>query len=192
MTCTWLSRPTGSGPSRCPRCRRASRAASKSSTPGRRRVASVRRRRTGLSRFPTSTATSTSSTRRRTASSAHWTESSKRASTSRPRRSATRSDQLAAAESRYSFEKDQGDTPQDRLDKLLQYIAATHEFHRGQFPGRAAAVRHPAACGRRVLCRSRSRGQPNIPGPGGPPVAPMGPGGPSPLAPAPQSLPVAA
>lgn len=37
-------------------------------------------------------------------------------------------DQIAMAQSRYLFEKDQGDTPRDRLDLILQYIAATQEL----------------------------------------------------------------
>lgn len=37
-------------------------------------------------------------------------------------------DQIATAQSRYLFEKDQGDTPRDRTDMLLQYIAATQEL----------------------------------------------------------------
>lgn len=37
-------------------------------------------------------------------------------------------DQLGTAQSRYLFEKNQGDTPQDRLDLILQYLAATQEL----------------------------------------------------------------
>ena len=99
-------------------------------------------------------------------------------------------DQLAAAESRYSFEKDQGDTPQDRLDKLLQYIAATHELIEDSAPAAPPSfgIQPPAGPG---PVPQPFPGQPNIPGPGGAPAPPaLGPGGPP--APAPASLPVAA
>jgi hypothetical protein len=85
------------------------------------------------------------------------------------------SDQLATAQSRYLFEKNQGDTPQDRLDLILQYIGATQELIEDNAPPPAPAA--PPGFG-----------------------MPAGPAGPPPVAqpfpavpnvPAPQSLPTA-
>jgi hypothetical protein len=49
-------------------------------------------------------------------------------------------DQIAMAQSRYLFEKEQGDTPRDRLDMILQYIAATQELIEDAMPANDAGA----------------------------------------------------
>lgn len=91
-------------------------------------------------------------------------------------------DQVAMAQSRYLFEKSQGDTPRDRLDMILQYIAATQELIEDATPANDVGAAGPGMPVQALPAGPGGGGQPALP-----PMAPPGfgiqpPGGPAPVA----------